>query len=145
MATLPPAPMDGRFFWSDETETYVANMFTDFAQVPRNKGFITGLFHYLDPATNTPIGPPYLGFILTGWDKYYVNATGAGPQNIEYAMWNLPANNNTQVTVWSLTGYATETSRTAKVGSFPANRIFDGATVTQDVLDRINTRVKLFM
>lgn len=139
--------MDAHIFWSDETETHLSNIFTQFADIPRNKFYIFGLFHYIDNnSQQQEIGPPKLGHILGGWDHYYINATGAGPNNLEYAFWNDPYNNNTVVKVYELKGYAVETVRTnVKVGTLSTQRIWNGLTVADDVMARIESRVRLFI
>ena len=135
--------MSGHFFWGDETETHVANIFTDFGSVPK-KGFITAIFRYIDPQTLVEYEPKK-GHILSGWDKYYVNAVGQGPDYVEYARWNLPYNNNTLTTVYEIRGFGQETTRTGvKVGTFPNPAIWDGVTVADDVYNRIYARTKLF-
>jgi hypothetical protein len=144
MSSLPPAPMSGHFFWSDETETHIANLFTDFAQIPRNKFFLAGMFRYLDPVTLQELNPK-VGFTMSGMDHYYINAVGAGPQNLEYAMYNDPVTGSTTTTVYSVLGYAQETKRTGvRVNTFAAQRIWNGATVADDVMARVNARLWQF-
>jgi len=135
--------MSGHFFWGDETETHVANIFTDFDQVPK-KGFVIAVFRYIDPVTLVEYEPK-IGHILSGWDRYYVNAVGAGPERIEYARWNLPANNQTEVTVYEVRGFALETVRTGvKIANFATRNIWSGVEVADDVYGRILARSRLF-
>lgn len=145
MSSLPPAPMSGHFFWSDESETHIPNIFTDFASIPRNKGFIAACFRYLDPNTLQEYTNPKIGHFVSGMDHYYINAVGAGPQNIEYAMYNNPITGSTTTPVFELKGYGLETKRTAvKVNTFATQRIWDGVTVTDAVMTRINARLYSF-
>lgn len=119
----------GTFFWSDGSETHVANLFTDFASIPK-KGFLILVARYIDPVTLIEYEPK-IGHWIGGHDHYYVFGAGAGPQNLEYAMWDGNTTGNTRVTVYELKGYNTETSKLdVRANTFPSQRVWDGVLVS---------------
>lgn len=128
--------MRGHFIWSDLTETHV-NLFTEFAQIPTNKGFLILHAKYLDSqGTQT-----HIGHWIGGKDHYYVSATGAGPNNLEFAMWNDPTTGNTRATVYELKGYGIETLRTdVRVNTFPNQRVYDGVLVSDSAWETARVR-----
>lgn len=144
MSGNQPAPMSGHFFWSDGTETHIANLFTDIDTVPTNKGFLILVARYIDPTTLQEYEPK-IGHWIAGHDNYYVSITGAGPNNIEYAMWDNPVTGNTRVTVYQLIGQNVETKReNVKVNSLPSTRQYVGALVSDQQWNATVERSKLF-
>lgn len=144
MSTPPPAPMSGHFFWSDGTETHIANLFTDFASIPQ-KGFLILVARYIDPVTLQEYDNPKLGHWLGGHDHYYVGAVGAGPQNLEYAMWDGNTTGGTRVTVYELKGQDVETKRLdVRANTFPPQRIWDGVLVSDAQWESTVERSLLF-
>lgn len=126
-------PMAAHFFWSDGTETHLSNIFTQWDQIPFEKGFLILVLRYLDPNTMQEYTNPKLGHWIGGMDNYYVAAVGAGPNNIEYASYNAGTN---RTTVYELRGQDLETSRLdVRVNTFPANRLFIGAQVSDAVFE----------
>jgi hypothetical protein len=129
MSSPPPAPMSGHFWWSDGTETHVTNIFTDFAQIPK-KGFLIGVFRYIDPVTLQELEPK-IGHWVGGRDNYYFFMAGAGPNRVEYAVWDGNTTGNTRVTVYELNGFNVETSRTdVRANTFPSQRVWSGVLIS---------------
>jgi len=144
MSSPPPAPMSGHFFWSDGTETHIANIFTDFASVPRGKGFLILVARYIDPITLQELNPK-IGHWIGGRDHYYVNATGAGPNKLEYALWDDPVTGQTRTTVYELSGYGIETLRlNVRVNTFPAQSLWTGVLVSDQQWNTTQQRSLLF-
>ena len=130
MSSPPPAPISGHFFWSDGTETHIANLFTDFASVPAGKGFLILVARYINPITLQEYSPK-IGHWIGGRDHYYINAVGAGPNRLEYAIWDGNTSGSTRVTVYELSGFNTETSRLdVRANTFPNQRIWDGVLIS---------------
>lgn len=144
MSSPPPAPMSGHFFWSDGSETHLTNLFTDFAQIPSGKGFLILVARYIDPVTLQELNPK-IGHWLGGLDHYYINAVGAGPQKLEYAIWNGATTGGTRVTVYELNGYDIETARLdVRANTFPNQRIWDGVLVSDSQWETTRLRSLLF-
>lgn len=143
MSSEAPAPMSGHFFWSDGTETHVANLFTDFASVPK-KGFLIGVFRYINPITLQELEPK-IGHWIGGRDHYYFFGAGAGPNRVEYAMWDGNTTGSTRVTVYELRGYGVETSRVdVRANTFPSQRVWDGVLVSDAQWNQTVERSALF-
>lgn len=144
MSTPPPAPMSGHFFWSDGSETHIANLFTDFAQIPRNKGFLILVARYIDPITLQEYEPK-IGHWIGGRDHYYMNAVGAGPNKLEYAMWDGNTTGGTRVTVYELKGQNVEISRSdVRANTFPSQRVWDGVLVSDSQWESTLQRSRSF-
>ena len=133
MSSTSPQPMSGHFLWTDFTETHIPNLFTGFANVPRNKLLLFLVTRYVDPATNEEIlfNGSVVGAYIHGFDNYYVNSFGNPPHKIQFAYWNDPYTSNSRTTLYDLTGYSMETSTpSVRIGTFPTTRIWKGGGVS---------------
>ena len=138
MSSTSPQPMSGHFLWSDFTETHIPNLFTGFANVPRNKQLLILVARYIDPVTEQEIidNGAKIGHWIGGWDNYYVNSFGNPPHRIEYAQWNDPYNNSTQIAIYELKGYGMESSKTVRANTLYNNRIWKGGLVSDTQWDQ---------
>ena len=133
MSQEPVQPMSGHFLWSDFTETHIPNLFTGFANVPRNKLLLILIARYIDPVTNEEIldNGAKIGHWIGGWDNYYFNSFGNPPTRVQYATWNDPYTNNTRTTVYELRGFGIEESiPNVRVGTFANTKIWKGGLVS---------------
>lgn len=144
MSSPPPAAMSGHFWWSDGSETHITNLFTDFAQIPRNKGFLILVARYIDPVTLQEYEPK-IGHWIGGRDHYYINAVGAGPNKLEYAIWDGNTTGSTRVTVLELGGYGIETKRLdVRASTFPNQRIWDGVLVSDTQWEETRVKARMY-